>query len=110
MSALAFFRSCPDLQAILPTNDQFTAIVHAVKDRVEAAVKRQCAAAKFVSLAIDGWTDRRGRRYTGVSARCSDGPGTLSSAVVLAFKPITRIHDSGKELHLLKKYAQIAAR
>jgi hypothetical protein len=101
MSALEWFRKCPEFETILPTDSEFTAIVHAVKDQLENTMKTYCRDAQIINLAIDGWTDRRGRRYTGLCARWCDPQAASAGALVLAFKPVTAIHDSGIELRRL---------
>jgi hypothetical protein len=101
MSALEWFRTCPEFANVLPSDNQFIAIVHAVKDHLEAEMFQCCATARFLSLAIDGWTDRRGRRYTGIGVRsCNPDTGSVGS-LILAFKVVTEIHDSGIELRKL---------
>jgi hypothetical protein len=103
MSALEWFRECRDFRDVLPSDSQFTAIVHELRHRIELDMKRCCGVVDFLSLAIDGWTDRRGRRYTGISARfCQDEVFHMSAgAMILAFKVVTEIHDSGIELRRL---------
>jgi hypothetical protein len=103
MSALEWFRRCPEFANVLPSDTQFTAIVWDMKNRIESEMKRHCLAARFINLAIDGWTDLRGRRYTGIAARFCDAEmtGISTGAMILAFKAVTEIHDSGDELRRL---------
>jgi hypothetical protein len=61
----------------------------------------ECTQAQIVNLAVDGWSDQRGRRYQGITARFVH-PGTLTAWTrLLAMKEIKSIHESAAELRLI---------
>jgi hypothetical protein len=47
MSALEWFRQCRDFANVLPSDSQFTAIVHELRNRVELDMKRAVASSNF---------------------------------------------------------------
>jgi hypothetical protein len=103
MSVLDWFRDhCPEFRDILPTNTQFGAIVHGLKNLLEQNIRGECGTVitefgrPVVSLAVDGWSDSRARRYEGVTVRqCNPRGGPVR---FLALKEVGAIHDSASEL------------
>jgi hypothetical protein len=53
-----------------------------------------------VNLAVDGWSDSRGRRSQGVTVRLIEHDASVT-ILLLALKEIKAIHESHRELHLL---------
>jgi hypothetical protein len=99
-TALDFFRKFPGGEW-LPTNDHFTRILRILKERLEAALRIECTRAQIVNLAVDGWSDQRGRRYQGITARLVH-PDTLTAWTrLLAMKEIKSVHESAAELRLI---------
>jgi hypothetical protein len=95
--SLDFFRSFP-FGEWLPTVEHFNRIIRILKERVEADLRSECVRSEIINLAVDGWSDPRGRRYQSVTARLVD-PNTLAARTrLLAMKEIKSIHESSAEL------------
>jgi hypothetical protein len=80
--------------------------VKILKERVEADIRAECAQSEVINLAVDGWSDSRGRRYQSITARLVD-PNTLSTwSRLLAMKEIKSVHESSGELRVLLERLQ----
>jgi hypothetical protein len=99
-AALDFFREHP-FGEWRPTREQLARIIRILKERVEQQIKAECANADIINLAVDGWSDQRGRRYQAVTARLVL-PGTLEALThLLAMKEIRSVHESTGELRAM---------
>jgi hypothetical protein len=92
----------------LPNRRQIVSIINLLHLRVVAALHEEAEKAKFVNLAIDGWTDACTRRYQGVTARFVSPTGKVTSAV-LTLKEVLEVHESGETVravaeHVVQKY------
>jgi hypothetical protein len=63
----------------------------------DQATRRECAAAQYVNLALDGWSDPRRRRSEGVTVRLIRADLT-TSVHLLAFNKLVNIHDTSHKL------------
>jgi hypothetical protein len=72
-----------------------------VKDDLEVALCQDCQRARFVSLAMDGWSDPRGRRYQAVTAQLFDATAFDITSVLLMVKEIKTVHESARELRMI---------
>jgi hypothetical protein len=68
-------------------------------------LRESCERAEYVKLAIDGWSDPRGRRYQGVTVRFVDGIGATPCAL-LAIKEVKSVHGCAAELSAMAQYFQ----
>jgi hypothetical protein len=57
----------PEVCGVLPWEHSFRDMTKLMKDELEGKLMRECEASGDVSLAMDGWSDPRGRRYQGVT-------------------------------------------
>jgi hypothetical protein len=78
----------------LPNRRQIVSIINLLHLKVIGGLFEQIGKAKYVNLAIDGWTDACMRRYQGVTARFVS-PTDKVKSVVLALKEVLEIHESG---------------
>jgi hypothetical protein len=67
---------------------------------VEDTLSRYCQAAAFANLAVDGWSDRCGGRYQGITARLIDS-NEEAMILLLPLKEIKALHDNAGELQPL---------
>jgi hypothetical protein len=99
-SALDSFRCFP-FGEWLPTGEQMKQILKILRDRVETDIRVECERSDLVNIALDGWSDPRGRRYQGVTARLVH-PDTLTTWTrLLAMKEIRSLHQSSGELRVM---------
>jgi hypothetical protein len=99
-TALDFFRKFP-LGEWLPTAGQLTRIIHILMDRLTDAMRTERSLMPVANLAVDGWSDHRGRRYQGVTARLLDPRTMMVVTRLLAMKEITCVHESASELRAI---------
>jgi hypothetical protein len=92
LSCLEFLRRTP-IQEAIPSGMSFTDLSRARRGRLEDALRQRCASVSHANLAIDGWSDPRGRRYQGIMVRLPEG-GSSSTVLLLALKEIKSLHDS----------------
>jgi hypothetical protein len=71
-----------------------------VKDELEGKLMGECEASGYVSLALEGWSDPRGRRYQGVTVRVLTTAHHMlqTETHLLALDEIKTIHESAEEL------------
>jgi hypothetical protein len=98
-STIEFLRQTP-IHDLIPGVAAFSVLTKALHYLLEDALFDHCRTATFANLAIDGWSDLRGRRYQGVTARLIDG-GENTTILLLVLKEIKAVHDSARELQLL---------
>jgi hypothetical protein len=84
----------------LPSSRHMGGIMFLLKTAIRDAIRRECAAAQYVSLALNRWSDPRRRRYEGVTVRLIRADLT-PSVHLLAFKKLVKIHDTSHELDRL---------
>lgn len=99
LSVLDFLRRTP-LQEAIPSAATFRTVAKALQCRLKEALRQRCLDARHVNLAVDGWSDPRGRRYQGITARLIF-PDTSVTVCLLALKEIKSIHESAQELRTL---------
>jgi hypothetical protein len=68
--------------------------------RLDESLLGLCAKSDAVNLAVDGWSDRRGRRYQGIVVRFLNMSKMTARPALLALKEIKTIHQNGVELRL----------
>jgi hypothetical protein len=51
----------------LPSQKQLGYIAQILKTRVQESLRESCEQGEYVDLAVDGWSDPRGRRYQRVT-------------------------------------------
>jgi hypothetical protein len=78
----------------LPNRRQLVSIIHLLHMRIIPELIEEVQKAKFVNLAIDGWTDPCNRRYQGVTARFVSETNKVKSAV-LVLKEVMEVHETG---------------
>jgi hypothetical protein len=103
LSTLEWFRSRHPDGHELPDPRAFRDILRLVKDDIREVLYTECQNALYINLALDGWTDPRGRRYQGVTARLinRDARKLSSSTRVLMMKEIKTVHESAKQLRAI---------
>jgi hypothetical protein len=101
---LEFFRGLPAGQC-LPSQKQLGYIAQILKARVQESLRESCERAEYVNLAVDGWSDPRGRRYQGVTIRFVDGIGATPAALI-ALKEVKSVHECAGELSAMVRYFQ----
>jgi hypothetical protein len=95
---LEFFRETP-LSVSIPTERFLRRVTKVLRYRLEEVRQQICATSNGVNLAVDGWTDSRGRRDEGVMVRLLRG---IETAVpLLALKEIKAVHESARELRIM---------
>jgi hypothetical protein len=98
MTLLEFFRETP-LSASIRTEGFLPQVTKVLRYRLEERLQEMCATSSGVNLAVDGWTDPRGRRYQGVTARRLRG--TETTVALLALKEIKAVHESARKLRVM---------
>jgi hypothetical protein len=78
-----------------------------LKERIEQDITTECARAEIVNLAVDGWSDQRGRQYQAITARRVDRPTLTAWTRLLAVKEIKSIRESAGELHAIVNRVQL---
>jgi hypothetical protein len=101
---LEFFRGLPVGQW-LPSQKQLGYIAQILKARVQESLRESCERVEYVNLALDEWSDPRGRRYQGVTIRFVDGIGATPAAL-LANKEVKSVHEYTAELSAIVWYFQ----
>jgi AraC-like DNA-binding protein len=79
--------------------------VQILTTRVQESLRESCERGKYVNLAVDGWSDPRGRRYQGVTIRFVKGIGATPNAL-LAIKEVKSIYECAAELGAMVRYFQ----
>jgi hypothetical protein len=77
-----------------------------VRCRLDESLLELCAKSDAVNLAVDGWSDRCGRRYQGIVVRFLNMNKMTARPTFLALKEIKMIHQSGVELRFAAKRLQ----
>jgi hypothetical protein len=103
-TALEFFRAVPAGQW-LRSQKQLGSIAQILKARVQESLRESCEGAEYVNLAVDGWSDPRGRRYQGVTIRFVDGM-VVTPAALLAIKEVKSVHEWAAELSAMVRCFQ----
>jgi hypothetical protein len=68
-----------------------------LKTKVKEAIRRQCATAPFVNLAMDGWTDPGSRKSQGITLRTVHSDGKTEICLT-AMKTVLPRHETGPVL------------
>jgi hypothetical protein len=77
-----------------------------VRCRLDESLLELCAKSDPVKLDVDGWSDRRGRRYQGIVVRFLNISKMTARSALLALKEIKTIHQNEVELRLAVKRLQ----
>jgi hypothetical protein len=95
LTALDFLRHTAIGQHF-PTEALVDTIWRVVRCLLEDQLRERCQHSDAVNVAVDGWTDLRGRRYQGVTAQLVRYDADCSAeTAVLALKEIKSIHQTG---------------
>jgi hypothetical protein len=88
-----------------PNRQHLSQIMQMVKARVKEAIRIECAAAAFVNIALDGWTDPDKRTFEGITIRTVQFDGS-TSVYLAALKPVPASEDAA----VLDRYLQSVIR
>jgi hypothetical protein len=93
----------PEACGVLPWEHSFRDMTKRVKDELEGKLMGECEASGYVSLALEGWSDPRGRRYQGVTVRVPTAADHMlqTETHLLALHEIKTIHESAEELRAI---------
>jgi hypothetical protein len=90
----------------LPSQHQLPIIMQMLKGKVKETIRRECATALFVNLAMDGWTDPGHRKYQGITLRTVQS-NTQTRVYLAAMKAVLPRHETGP---VLAKYLENVVR
>jgi hypothetical protein len=76
-----------------PNQQNLVTIMQMVKAKVKQTIRAQCAAAPFVNIAMDGWSDPSRRKYQGITIRTVHDDGS-TSVYLAAMKPVFGSEDA----------------
>jgi hypothetical protein len=88
-----------------PNRQHLSQIMQMVKARVKEAIRIECAAAAFVNIALDGWTDPDNRKFEGITIRTVQFDGS-TSVYLAGMKPVPASEDAA----VLDRYVQSVIR
>jgi hypothetical protein len=103
MTLLEFFRA-KRVSASIPTDRVMRQIMKVLQYRLQEVLREMRATGSAVNLGVDGWTDPRGRRSQGTTARVLKG--TEAATAILALKEIKAGYESARELRVMVEYIQ----
>jgi hypothetical protein len=84
----------------LQSQKQLGFIAQILKARVQESLRESCEREEYVNLAVDGWSDPRGRRHQDVTIRFVDGIGATPAAL-LAIKEVKSVPECAAELSVM---------
>jgi hypothetical protein len=99
LSSMEFLRHT-DLRRHVPSEVVLDTVRRVVRCRLDDRLRELCLSSDAVNLAVDGWTDPRGRRYEGVTVQLISHVSLTATTAVLALKEIKGVHQNSAELRV----------